>query len=321
MVSKDSARKEFRTKNGERLIKIPLNGSQKFEIKNISKEKVSVEGDLHSCRFIIFNSLISHRRDYCGFKVDLSPDNSIVFVIKDTGHVTPDPLERPSCFYEGVFRYSAKGFIQSILIRTDPDTESYRQLRRSIDQGADCDYGLFEDDKINEFISVEPISDDKYGEVLPSNVKMLELVDDGERHNAIMRLNHDLARISVFNPFMDGSQCNIANEIVRREDERLRKAQQESNKSSAAPESKRSVTSEKSDAKSLSHDQLTSLASQSKKSEKSEAKSMSQNPKSTLKSEKTTKSEMVQKSEKVDMPELKNEEKKRKKKKKRCVIC
>ncbi|CAL2027639.1 unnamed protein product [Caenorhabditis brenneri] len=310
MDSDDSVGREFR--KGKRVIKIPLNGSQKIEIKNITKEEVSVDASLHSSRFSILNSRKTD--DGNRFKVDIPPDNSIVIVIKDMGHSKIDKWEQPTYYFEGMFTVQVNEARQTILLDTDPTTESYRKLRTYKDSQADCGcFDLWEYGKIDKFVSMEPISDDKYGKTLPKNVKMLELSAEDKKYNSDMRKAHIIAAI---NPFMDPSVYEKAWDILTKEEERLRKGQQEYEASAAAIESKRS---EKSDVKSLSHDQLSSVASESKKSEKSEGKSLSENPKSTLKSEKTIKSEMVQKSEKVDLPELKNEEKK--KKKKRCVIC
>ncbi|EGT58365.1 hypothetical protein CAEBREN_04479 [Caenorhabditis brenneri] len=315
----DPVGRKFR--KGKRVIKIPLNGSQKIEIKNIIKEDISLDVGLHSSRFSILNCRKTSFRDF--YKADLSPDNSIVIVIKDNGHVDMNKI-LPTYIFEGVFRVTVKEISQSIFLIPDPDTESFKELRLYRDRHADCELLELHNGEVEEFVSIEPISDSKYGETLPNNVKMLRMNEGDRRHNFKMVEADTMSRIAAINPFLDPSEYKKSLDIIAKEDERHWTNQKESNKShpsSAAPESKRSVTSEKSDAKSLRSDQLTSVASQLERSEKSEAKSMTENSKSTVKSEKTIKSEMVQKSKKVDLPELKNEEKKKRKKKKRCVIC
>ncbi|EGT58364.1 hypothetical protein CAEBREN_03024 [Caenorhabditis brenneri] len=264
MDSDDSVGREFR--KGKRVIKIPLNGSQKFEFKNITKENVSVNATLHSSRFCILNSRKTN--DEYRFKVDLSPDNSIIIVIKDMGHSKIDKWEQPTYYFEGMFTVQVNDAIQTILLDTDPKTESYRKLRTFKDSQADCGcFDLWEYGKVKNFLLIEPISDDKYGGVLPSNVKMLELSAEDKKYNSDMRKARIIAAI---NPFMDPSVYEKAWDIITKEEERLRKGQQEY-EAFVAPES---IRSEKSNAK--SHVQLKSVASQSKKSEKSEGKTMSE---------------------------------------------
>ncbi|CAL2027635.1 unnamed protein product [Caenorhabditis brenneri] len=318
MDSDDPIGRKYR--KGKRVLKIPVNGSQKFEIKNITKEEVSVDASLYSYRFTILNT----RRKYNShdgnvFNAKLPPNNSFIFEIKDNGHVDMDKLPS-TCTFEGILMVEVKKITQTFLLNTDPETESYRKLRSATDQIADCDF-QFRDGNIGKFVSIEPISDNKYGKTLPNNVKTLESnADDDERYK---KENEVFDQLAALNRDLTPSEEQRLFELVFGEYEEDLKAQKKTIQSqyiSPALQSKRSVTSEKSDTKSLSRDPLTSVT-QSKKSEKSEEKSMSKNPKSTLKSEKTTKSEMVQKSEKVDVSELKNEKKKKRKKKKRCVIC
>ncbi|CAL2027636.1 unnamed protein product [Caenorhabditis brenneri] len=315
MDSDDTVGTNFR--KGKRVIKIPLKGSQKIEFKNISKEEVSLSASLHSSRFSILNTRKTSFHDYYKFEMDLSPDNSIVIVIEDNGHVDLNKLQ-PTYTFEGVFKVTVKEISQSIFLIPDPETRSFKELRLYRDRHAVCELLELHNGEVEKFVSIEPIPDSKYGETLPNNVKTLKLSADDIRHN---KRRDILNSINAVNRDLEPSEFQREMDLVMENYEKDRKAQQELNKLqqlSAEPESKRS---EKSDAKSSRTDQLTSVASQSKKSEKSEAKSMTENPKLTLKSEKTTKSEMVRKSGKVDFPELKNKEKKKRKKKKRCVIC
>ncbi|CAL2027646.1 unnamed protein product [Caenorhabditis brenneri] len=235
MDSDDPVGKDFR--KGKRVIKIPLNGSQKFEFKNITDSKISVDATLHSSRFSILNS--RKTSDENRFKVVIPPDNSIVIVIKDKGHVKTDKWERPTYHFEGVLNVEVKEARESILLDTDPKTDSYRKLRTYEDSQADCgffDLGMC--DKIKDFLLIEPISDDKYGGDMPNNVKTLELNEDDKRHNSQMRKLHTINRIAAINRFMGPDEYKKALDICAKEEERLRKGQQEY-QASAAPESKR----------------------------------------------------------------------------------
>ncbi|CAL2027654.1 unnamed protein product [Caenorhabditis brenneri] len=347
-------------RKGKRILKVPLNGQQKYELKNNGSKSRYIEVTFHSSRLSILESRRMSIDDF-EFSVYLKPKNSLIFTVADRGRV--ENTKGWTITYEGLLGITAterecvegqtpKGpslQLPYIVITLDPETDSYKTFCEIQDDNAEM---VLEHiplkHPMNKIITIEPLSKGKYEKTtVPENVTILKLSEKDEEDNR--RIEKEIAKIVRIAmeerknrpekepPKLDpikGSNTYVLGQGWRtlRNEESISAKSEKKNESNSTEAQQMYKWMEK-NLKSSESECLTQKINdmidklnderdqmyQENKDEKSEGKSMSENPKFTLKSEKTTRSELNQKSEKVDLPQLKNEERKKQKKKK-CVI-
>ncbi|EGT58402.1 hypothetical protein CAEBREN_23873 [Caenorhabditis brenneri] len=339
-------------RQGKRILKIPLNGQRKFELKNNGYKSRYVEVSLYSCRL----SILESRRnsiDEFEFSVYLKPKYSLIFTVADRGRV--EYTNEWTFANEGLFgiRATERECVEGqttpngpslqlpyMVVTLDPETDSYRTFCEDKDYNAEMVLEhIPRNHPMNKIITIEPVPKGKYEKTVPENVTVLKLNEKDEEDNKEMESwIAERVRIAMEKrknwpkkepPKLDSSKGSrtLRNDVSvsntaksQKKNEPNTTEQQQMHKlmeqylEYSQPEC---ITRKISDMVDKLNDERDQMY-QENKDEKSEAKSLSENSKSTLKSEKTTRSESIRKSEKVDLPQLKNEGKKKQKKK--CVI-
>uniref|UniRef100_A0A1I7TVH5 NPL domain-containing protein n=1 Tax=Caenorhabditis tropicalis TaxID=1561998 RepID=A0A1I7TVH5_9PELO len=170
-------------RTGRPTLLVPLNGIQLFEITNHDSNVRKINVSLNSARFVMLESLRNSQHRY-HFDAVLQPNGSIVFAIKDNGHVDEKDYEI-SLLFEGSFSYSISKDpyvegkepelynLPDLLVNTNPETDSYRKLISQRDYHVDCDFEEYHSDPMEKLLKIEPITKGKYGERVSEKVYKL----------------------------------------------------------------------------------------------------------------------------------------------------
>uniref|UniRef100_A0A1I7TVH2 Uncharacterized protein n=1 Tax=Caenorhabditis tropicalis TaxID=1561998 RepID=A0A1I7TVH2_9PELO len=168
-------------RKGRPTLLVPLNGIQLFEITNHDSNVRKIYVSLFSARFALLESIRTSEH-YYHFDSVLQPNGSIVFAIKDNGHVE-EPNYEISLQFEGSFHYSISKdpYVEAgkepelynlpdLAVNTNPETDSYRKLCAQRDYHADCLFEDYKPDPMEKIIKLEPITKEKYGEKVSEKV-------------------------------------------------------------------------------------------------------------------------------------------------------
>uniref|UniRef100_A0A1I7UNW7 Coilin n=1 Tax=Caenorhabditis tropicalis TaxID=1561998 RepID=A0A1I7UNW7_9PELO len=172
-------------------IQVPLGGSQLIQITNQIEQTLELQICLFSSRFKLIDGVQRHFDDW-EINSTLKQKESIVFCLKDGGSVDLR-TELESITEEGMLRIRFKSpenpsldhTLADIEIKLTPDTPSFKELRKRKHHSADWIREPFYHHKLDENISVEPISESKYANGFPKTVKTPELTKEQRKWKEI----------------------------------------------------------------------------------------------------------------------------------------